>query len=190
MAQHMAQTAASGTPPQPMSVRKPAWPVHDIFDTADDDQVFVGVVTDTQWTIFCDAFGLPDMKDDPSLATQNQRVLAREATIPRIAEVLKRYARAELMAMCEKLGLPYAPVGKPAELFDDPHLNASGGLLPVTLPGGRATKLPALPLALDGERLPLRRDLPCPGEHGAAILRELGYAEDEIERLRQAGVLV
>ncbi len=190
MAQHMALIAVTGKVPPPMSVRTPAWPVYDIFDTADDDQVFVGVVTDTQWKIFCEEFGLRDMAADASLATQNARVAARERTIPRIAAVLKAYTRADLMAMCEKHGLPYAPIGKPVELFDDPHLNASGGLLPVTLPDGRTTRLPALPLALDGERLGLRRDLPKPGEHGAAILREMGYADDAIAALQKAGVLV
>jgi crotonobetainyl-CoA:carnitine CoA-transferase CaiB-like acyl-CoA transferase len=190
MAQHMALIAVTGKVPPPMSVRTPAWSVYDIFDTADDDQVFVGVVTDTQWKIFCEEFGLPDMLADPGLATQNARVAARDVTIPRIAGVLKAYTRADLMAMCEKHGLPYAPIGRPADLFDDPHLNASGGLLPVTLPDGRKTKLPALPLSLDGERLGLRHDLPRPGEHGAAILREMGYADTEIAALQQAGVLV
>jgi crotonobetainyl-CoA:carnitine CoA-transferase CaiB-like acyl-CoA transferase len=190
MAQHMALIAVTGRVPPPMSVRTPAWSVYDIFDTADDDQVFVGVVTDTQWKIFCEEFGLPDMLADPTLATQNARVAARDVTIPRIAAVLKRHTRAELMALCEKHGLPYAPIGRPADLFDDPHLNASGGLLPVTLPDGRQTKLPALPLALDGERLGLRRDLPRPGEHGAAILREMGYADAEIAALQKVGVLV
>jgi crotonobetainyl-CoA:carnitine CoA-transferase CaiB-like acyl-CoA transferase len=190
MAQHMALIAVTGRIPPPMSVRTPAWPVYDIFDTADDDQVFVGVVSDTQWKIFCEDFGLAELLADPALATQSARVAARDVTIPRIAAVLKRYTRAELIAACEKHELPYAPIGKPVELFDDPHLNASGGLLPVTLPDGRQTKLPALPIALDGERLGIRRDLPRPGEHGAEILREMGYADTEIEALQKAGVLV
>jgi crotonobetainyl-CoA:carnitine CoA-transferase CaiB-like acyl-CoA transferase len=190
MAQHMALIAVTGRVQPPMSVRTPAWPVYDIFDTADSDQVFVGVVSDTQWKIFCEDFGLPDLLTDPSLTTQNQRVAARDVIIPRIAAVLKTYTRAELIAACEKHGLPYAPIGKPADLFDDPHLNASGGLVPVTLPDGRQTKLPALPLALDGERLGLRLDLPRPGQHGATILREMGYADAEIAALQKAGVLV
>jgi crotonobetainyl-CoA:carnitine CoA-transferase CaiB-like acyl-CoA transferase len=190
MAQHMALIAVTGKVPPPMSVRTPAWPVYDIFDTADDDQVFVGVVTDTQWKIFCEEFGLPEMLTDPALATQNARVAARDTTIPRIAAVLKRYTRADLMSMCDKHGLPFAPIGKPGDLFDDPHLNASDGLLPVTLPDGRQTKLPALPLALDGKRLGLRHDLPRAGEHGAAILREMGYADSEIAALQKAGVLI
>jgi crotonobetainyl-CoA:carnitine CoA-transferase CaiB-like acyl-CoA transferase len=190
MAQHMALIAVTGKEPPPMSVRTPAWSVYDIFDTADGDQVFVGVVTDTQWPGFCAAFGLDDLLADAALATQNQRVAARDRTIPRIAAELKRHDRADLIAICERLGLPYAPIGKPIDLFDDPHLAASGGLLPVTLPDGSHTRLPALPLALDGQRPGLRHDLPKIGEHGAAILRERGYAEAEIAALQQAGVLI
>ena len=188
MAQHMAQTAITGTEPQPMSVRTPAWPVYDIFDTADGGQLFVGVVTDTQWPAFCAAFGLDDLAADPGLATKHQRVLERHRTIPRIAEVLRRHTKAELAAKCEALGLPYAPIGRPAELFDDPHLNA-GGLVPLTLPDGRVVKLPALPLAIEGERPALRHDLRPPGADNDAIAAELGYAAEEIAALRRKGVL-
>lgn len=188
MAQHMAQTAITGVEPQPMSVRTPAWPVYDIFETADGGQLFVGVVTDTQWPAFCAAFGLDDLAADPGLATKAQRVAERHRTIPRVAAALRRHTRAELVAKCEALGLPYAPIGRPAELFEDPHLNA-GGLVTLTLPDGRTVKLPALPLALDGRRPPLRHDLVPPGADNDAIAAELGYAPAEIAALRAAGVL-
>ena len=188
VAQHMAQFAVTGKEPRPMSERAPAWPVYDIFDTS-DGQLFVGVVTDTQWKVFCAAFELPELAADPELLTQRQRVEQRGRTIPVIAEVFRRHTRAELMEKCERLGLPFAPITRPVELFDDPHLNASGGLVPLTLPDGSKTKLPALPVALDGERLPMRRDLPQVGEHGAEIAAELGYDADEIAALRKSGAI-
>jgi crotonobetainyl-CoA:carnitine CoA-transferase CaiB-like acyl-CoA transferase len=188
MAQHMAQTAITGTPPQPMSVRTPAWPVYDIFDTADGGQLFVGVVTDTQWPAFCAAFGLTELAADLALATKQQRVAARDRTIPRIAAVFRGYSRDALVAACEALGLPYAPIGKPADLFEDPHLQA-GGLVPLTLPDGRRLSLPALPVALDGERPPLRHDLAPPGTDNDAIAAELGYDAAAIAALRAKGVL-
>ena len=177
MAQHMAQTAITGTAPPPMSVRLPAWPIYDIFATGDGGQVFLGVVTDTQWQVFCRRFGFEAWLNDPALATQAQRLAARSQTIPAVAEVLARMDRGALMAGFEELGLPFAPIGQPSDLFDDPHLAGSGGLLPITLPDGRETKLPALPVSLDGARLPLRRGLPAVGEHTAEILREIGWAD-------------
>jgi crotonobetainyl-CoA:carnitine CoA-transferase CaiB-like acyl-CoA transferase len=189
MAQHMAQTRITGKAPPPMSVRTPAWPVYDIFDTSDGGQVFIGVVTDTQWPAFCAAFGLHDLAEDPTLATKQQRVLERHRTLPRIAEVLKRWSKQDLMAKCEALGLPFAPIGKPADLFEDPHLLGSGGLVPVTLPDGTATALPALPVALDGARPGGAGDLRPPGADGAAIAAELGYSEAEIDALRAKGVI-
>jgi crotonobetainyl-CoA:carnitine CoA-transferase CaiB-like acyl-CoA transferase len=191
VAQHMAQAAITGEAPPPMGIRRPAWPIYDIFDTADGEQVFVGVVTDTQWRLFCDSFCLPELLADPTLATQADRVAARERTVPAAAAAFRRYTKPALMARCEELGLPYAPIARPAELFDDPHLLASGGLLEVSLPDdGRRVALPALPLALDGARAGLRHDLPRTGEHGAEIARELGYGEAEIARLRAEAGLV
>jgi len=183
MAQHMAQMAITGKAPLPMSTRQVAWPIYDIFATADDDQLFVGVVTDTQWRSFCVEFGLDDLATDPALMTQAQRVAARERFLPRVAAVLAGYTKAALSERCDALGLPFAPIGRPAELFDDPHLNASGGLVPITLPDGRSTKLPALPLVFDGDRPALYRDLPIVGQHTAEIARELGYSEAEIDKL-------
>jgi crotonobetainyl-CoA:carnitine CoA-transferase CaiB-like acyl-CoA transferase len=190
MSQHMAQTAITGAAPPPMSTRTPAWPVYDVFDTSDGGQVFVGVVTDTAWPAFCAAFGLDALGADPSLATKQQRVAQRARTIPVIAEALRHYTKPALMEKCEALGLPYAPIGKPADLFDDPHLNASGGLVPLTLPDGRSVKLPALPITLDGERPALRHDLAPPGAHNDAICAELGVAPEEVTRLREAGVIL
>ena len=160
-----------------MSVRRPAWPIYDIFETSDGGQVFLGVVTDTQWQVFCDAFGLHELATDPALGTKAQRTVARDRTLPIVAAALRQHSRAVLMERFEALGLPFAPIAKPADLFEDPHLNQSGGLVPITLPDGKETKLPGLPLALDGQRLPLRRGLPGAGEHNGEILAELGWAE-------------
>ncbi|MCX7382369.1 MAG: CaiB/BaiF CoA-transferase family protein [Alphaproteobacteria bacterium] len=189
VSQHMAQYAVSGREAPPMTQRLPAWPIYDIFKTS-DGQVFVGVVTDTQWQIFCEAFGLPELANDPALANRLQRVEARPRTIPMAAAVFARMTKTELMDKCEALGLPYAPIVRPVELFDDPHLNASGGLVPMTLADGTALKLPALPLAFDGARPGLRRNPPAVGADGAAIAALLGYSEDEIEHLRGLGVIV
>lgn len=175
VAQHMAQAAITGTEPPPMGVRRPAWPIYDVFATSDGGQVFVGVVTDTQWALFCDSFSLADLAADPALRTQAERVAGRERVLPVVAAALGQFTQAALMERCEALGLPFAPIAKPWDLFEDPHLLASGGLVPLALPDGRTLPLPALPLSFDGERLEQRHDPAAPGMHTEAVLAELGW---------------
>ena len=183
VAQHMMEGLASRKPVPPMPDRTRAWAVYDNFKTRDGELVFVGVVTDTQWRIFCDAFELADLLADPALATNPQRVEARARLVPIVADIFAKMTKQELMDRCEALGLPFAPIAKPDDLFDDPHLNASGGLTPITLPDGRKTKVPNLPIEMDGMRFGTRLDLPRVGEHTREVLASLGYDGDEINAL-------
>jgi crotonobetainyl-CoA:carnitine CoA-transferase CaiB-like acyl-CoA transferase len=160
--QHMAQHAVSGKPLQPMSVRTSAWAVYDIFDTKDSQQVFVGVVSDTQWKLLCEAFGFTDLGADRGLDTNRERVARRDEFLPVIRRRFAQATKQELMDKLEHTGLPFAPIARPEDLFDDPQLNA-GGLVEVTLADGRKCKLPALPLAFGDRRPGLRRDLPAVG---------------------------
>ncbi len=183
VAQHMMQFAVTGQPAAPMPGRISAWAVYDVFTVKDGEQVFLAAVSDSQWKTFCDAFGYADLLADARLATNNDRVHARDWLIPLLRERLAPHAAAELSAVFEKHGLPFAPITRPQDLFDDPHLNATGGLAPLELPDGRATKVPLLPLMLDGHRPAVRLQPPRLNEHGPGLLRELGYSEEEIERL-------
>ena len=189
MGQHMAQQAVSGQPAQPMSIRTAAWSIYDIFNSKDEQQVFVAVVSDTQWRLICEHFDLKELADDESLATNAERVLQRERIIPIVQEQFSRFTKAELMSKLETCGLPFAGVGKPADLFDDPHLLQSGGLLDVTIPGGEATRLPALPIQMDGKRLGVRRDIPLQGQDINEVLEEAGFSGDEIAELITSGVV-
>ena len=189
MAQHMMESLATGRPAVPMPERVRAWAVYDTFTTVEGEQVFVGVVTDTQWKVFCEAFDLPQFLADPSLATNPQRVEQRGKTIPVITELFSRMSKADLMARFETLGLPFAPIARPEDLFDDPHLNASGGLAPITLPDGTATKVPILPIEMDGHRLGVRLDLPKVGEHTREVLESIGYDAREIDELNATKVI-
>lgn len=170
--QHMAQQAVTGVAPNPMPARISAWAVYDVFETArENEQLFVGVVSDSQWAAFCKAMDLSDLGDDPTLAANNDRVRARDRILPRVRELFAGFEREVLVEKLEAIGLPFAPVSRPDELFDDPHLN-HGGLVEVTIPGGDATRLPALPLEFDGRRLGLRRDVPLPDADREVVLGE------------------
>jgi crotonobetainyl-CoA:carnitine CoA-transferase CaiB-like acyl-CoA transferase len=188
VAQHMAQLAITGEEPPPMAVKKPAWGIYDIFETA-DDRLFVGVVTDTQWEVFCREFGEAALAADERLRTNSQRVAERAWLIPRLAGIFRRYRRAELEQKLEAIGLPYAPITRPRDLFDDPHLNAGAGMIETQDPRGARFKVPGLPLELDGERLAQRSAPPAIGEGACDILSGLGYGSAEIAALAANGVL-
>jgi crotonobetainyl-CoA:carnitine CoA-transferase CaiB-like acyl-CoA transferase len=164
-AQHMLQYRLTGVASPPMPDRINAWGVFDLFDTSDGQQVFLGVVTDTQWAVFGRAFDLGGLAADPRLASNNQRVQARAWMLPALREIVKKYSAADLQAVFEREGLPYAPIVKPEQLFDDPHLLASGGLADLTLESGETTPVPLLPLLLGGRHLKPRMRLPKVGEH-------------------------
>jgi crotonobetainyl-CoA:carnitine CoA-transferase CaiB-like acyl-CoA transferase len=187
--QHMAQMAVTGQPAKPMPVRISAWAIYDVFETKDQEQVFVGIVSDGLWQKFCQAFALTDLGADESLKTNSQRVLQREALLPKVRELFKGYTKAELAPILEKTGLPFAPIGKPEEMFDDPHLAASGGLGATTLPDGRATRLPILPLEMNGLRPSQGGDLAKPGEHAVEVLQTLGFDAASIADLQSRKVV-
>jgi crotonobetainyl-CoA:carnitine CoA-transferase CaiB-like acyl-CoA transferase len=189
MGQHMMEGFMTGQPVVPMPERVRAWAVYDLFRTAGGEQVFVGVVTDTQWKAFCEAFGRADLLDDPSLRTNPQRVEQRARIIPIVTELFGALTRQQLMERCEALGLPYAPINRPEDLFTDPHLVASGGLNDITLMNGVRTQVPGLPIEMDGRRFGTRIDLPRVGEHTRALLAELDYAAADIEALLARGVI-
>jgi crotonobetainyl-CoA:carnitine CoA-transferase CaiB-like acyl-CoA transferase len=189
VAQHMMQFAVTGKPAAPMPDRISSWGIYDVFQVKGGEQIFLAVVSDTQWAIFCDAFGYDDLKADERLLGNNNRVRNRDWLVPLLRERLALQSAADLAALFERHGLPFAPITKPHELLEDPHLRATGGLAPITLPDGASAGQTAqtvlLPLALDGERLGVRRSPPRLGEHSAELLTELGYAADDAARLSQ-----
>jgi crotonobetainyl-CoA:carnitine CoA-transferase CaiB-like acyl-CoA transferase len=191
--QHMAQYAVTGKAAAPMPVRVSAWAIYQVFETGDQQQVFVGVVSDKQWKELCAAFELHELAADRSLDTNHDRVTHKDRLLPLIKAVFKGYTKAELMAKLEKVGLPFAPIARPEDLFDDPHLEANAGLLPITVTdgprAGHQTRLPALPLEMAGARFGVHRDVPRAGEHTREVLRETGYTDAEIDSLLADGAV-
>lgn len=150
--QHMAQKAVTGTAAAPMPVRISAWAVYDVFETR-DDPVFIGVVTDALWAKFCQLFALDTLWAIEAYRTNTARVAARDVILPQIRTLVQGLTRDEVVAKLEGTGIPFAPIARPEDMFDDPHLIEGGGLEPVVLPDGSATQLPTVPIAFGGKRL-------------------------------------
>jgi crotonobetainyl-CoA:carnitine CoA-transferase CaiB-like acyl-CoA transferase len=186
VAQHMLQYAVTGAAANPMPQRISPWGIYDVFDAAGGEQIFLAVVSDTQWAIFCSAMGWSDWRDDPRLRTNNDRVRARDWLLPELRERVAQLPAKELAELFERHGLPFAPIAKPHELLDDPHLRATGGLAPITLPdgerAGQTVQTVPLPFTLGEQRLPVRSP-PRLGADSRGVLRELGYDDAAIERL-------
>ena len=189
MGQHMAQYAVTGELAKPMPVRLSAWAIYDIFETKDAAQIFVAVVSDTQWLKFCEDFELSDFAGDETLRANSDRVAQRDTIIPVVRNLFKQYNKMELTNKLEASGLPYAGIGKPEDMFNDPHLLQSGGLLDTTIPGGGTTQLPALPLEMDGTRPGLGYDVPVAGQDSLAVLQAADYSEQEISVLIAEGIV-
>jgi len=187
--QHMLQYAMTGKAPAPMPARDNPWAVYDVFTVKDGGQIFLAAVSDAQWVTFCDALGFDDLKADATLATNNLRVERRPALLEIIRRRLAGRTADELAALFERVGLPFAPIRRPEDLYDDPHLKATGGLADVRLPdgerAGQMVKTTLFPLTMEGERLGVRMHPPRLGEHTRELMRELGYEAAETEALLQ-----
>ncbi|MEN9627933.1 MAG: hypothetical protein RJA10_1160, partial [Pseudomonadota bacterium] len=193
MGQHMLQYAMTGRHPAPMPARDNPWAVYDVFTVKDGEQIFLAAVSDTQWQTFCDVLGFADLKADPQLSTNNQRVSLRPQLLATLRERLAARSAAELAGIFERAGLPFAPIRRPEDLFDDPHLLATGGLADVTVAdgekAGQSVKTTLFPFTMDGQRLGVRLQPPKMGEHTDALLQGLGYSGSEIEQLRTQAVV-
>jgi crotonobetainyl-CoA:carnitine CoA-transferase CaiB-like acyl-CoA transferase len=191
--QHMAQQAVSGEAPPPMSVRQSAWAVYDIFQLDSGDQLFVGIVSDSLWFRFCEEFELAEWAADDSLSTNAGRVVAREHLLGAINRLFSPMSLQALSDRLDRAGLPFAPINTPGDLFNDPHLTASGGLLPLHLTdgdrAGQQTTLPRLPVEFGLTKPPLHRDVPQAGAHNHEVLSELGLDADAVATLIQDGVI-
>jgi len=189
MAQAMMCETVTGEPSTPYSVKQSPWPVYDLFDTRDGSKLFVTIVGEEQWQAFCRAFDRESWLNDPRFVTSQDRVDHRDWLIPEIAKIFAQWDKSALAEKLDQLDLPYAPVNKPGDLFDDPHLNASGGLIDIALPDGRHARTPLLPVSMDGQRLPNRYDPPKVGEHTRDVLTEIGCTPQEIAELAATGIV-
>ena len=191
--QHMMQYAVTGQPAAPMPERISSWALYDVFSVKDGEQIFLAAVSDAQWITFCDALGFADLKADPQLATNNDRVRQRATMLPELRQRLAAYSAAELTVIFEKNGLPFAPILRPDQLFDDPHLNATGGLADITLPdgerAGQTARTTLFPLRMDGQRLGVRLQPPVLGQHTAELMEQLGYTTAQVQALQAQGAV-
>lgn len=188
MGQHMAYAAQSTAPIPPMPERQSAWSVYQVFTSKDALPVFIGIISDRHWTRFCEAFQKPEWSADARLATNNGRIAEKEWLLPAITEMLATLSAAEIIARCEAVNIPFAPVARPEDLFTDPQLNQRGRLLDINIQE-KTVGLPALPLEWNGEGFTLERQPPSIGEHTENVLTQLGFSQQDIDSLAREKII-
>ena len=191
--QWIAQHYATGEPSIPLPEMKQGtrmgWGVYQFFATADGEQIFIGITSNGHWERFCKEFGLNELFADERLNDNAKRVAARAWLPPRIAEAMRTFPIAELSERLERARIPFAPLRRPDQLVDEPHLNAAKQFMETPLPGGKTGKLPKLPVKSSAYDFTLRRTAPALGEHTRDVLAEFGLTKDEIDDLASRRVI-
>ena len=188
--QHMTYAAVTGEPAPPMPERVSSWAIYDLFESQDGGKVFIGVTSDQQWMRFCQTFGFSDLLEDTRLVTNNSRIDQRKWLLPELRKRIANFPKAALIKLLEKADIPFAPVSRPEDLFEDPQLNQSGSLVETKLPGGIIAKLPKIPLRIGSHDFGLRNNPPEIGEGSRQLLKACGFSDEEVERLKRKGVVI
>ncbi len=190
MGQHLCYAAQSTGHIPPMPERVSAWAIYETFSLKDGRQIFIGITTDSHWQRFCALIGRKDLLDNPAFATNNARVEARPALLPIIKEIFGKLTLDEALKLAEEARIPFAPIARAEDMFTDPHLLATGGLVPTVLPNGIKTMLPKLPINFAGAELSIRLDPPQTGADTRDVLSDLGFSDAKIEKLAAEGIVV
>ena len=173
VAQHMVEFEMTGNKPRSMPEREHAWPIYDIFDTAGGDRIFIGVVTEGHWAVFCKEFGLKEFAEDPTLRNTTDRILARGRIIPRVAEVVRQWKMTDLSEKLDALNICFSPINRPEDLLTDPHVLRPGGLVQNFNANGAPFRVPALPIEWNGANVGEGLKVPVLGADTEAIRAEL-----------------
>jgi crotonobetainyl-CoA:carnitine CoA-transferase CaiB-like acyl-CoA transferase len=192
MSQHLALLGVTGEAPEPVTVvgvsDRLGWPIYDVFRTADEKLVFLGLLNDKHWTSFCAELELHSLASDPKLQTNEQRLEQRPSLVGRLREIIGTYRSSDLLSRLERIDVVFAPVHSPADLVSDEHLLASRQLLETEFMGSRFL-LPMLPVRTSEFSPSIRCQPRAFAQDTESYLRESGYGEAVISEWLRSGVI-
>ena len=107
-----------------------------------------------------------------------------------MGEAIAEKTIAEWAELCERTEIPWAPVNSLDDLFEDEHLQAINFFHHSVHPSEGEIVLPQPPVQFSTTPASIHRHAPRYGVHSAALLQELGYSQDEIDKLQGTGALI
>ncbi len=179
---------ATGDSPGRMGSKHPTLAPYQAFETA-DGHVVIAVPSENLWPRFCAALGREDLVDDDRFEANADRVENRAALDEILTAEIGGYDTEMVLDLMREAGVPASPVRDMEAVFADPQVDARGMHQRVSHPTAGEVEMPGSPMFFSRTPASVRRHPPLLGEHTAEILREAGYDEEDVERLREDGVV-
>jgi crotonobetainyl-CoA:carnitine CoA-transferase CaiB-like acyl-CoA transferase len=159
-----------------------------LFETK-DGQIFIGGATDKFWKMLCDVLGLADLAVDPRYDTNEKRTTKSAELAPILEPLIREKTTSEWQTLLMTKGVPCGAVGDWSEFFNDDQVKVMEMRQLIDHPViGRAC-VTGVPINFEKTPGRIQRGAPTLGEHTQDVLRELGYDDEKIDKLLEAGVI-
>jgi crotonobetainyl-CoA:carnitine CoA-transferase CaiB-like acyl-CoA transferase len=156
---------------------------------AADQEMAIAVGNDRQFRRLAEVMGKPELAEDGRFATNRDRLSRRKELTEALQRVFETRPAREWMELLQGAGIPCAPIQSIDQVFGHPQVRAREMVVEMPHPSAEKVRLVGSPLKLSRTPVTYRRHPPLAGEHTQEILTELGYSEEEIEKLRREGVI-
>lgn len=185
---HYTAFFASGKPPERKGSSAQGLVPYQAFE-ASDGWMVVAVFTDRMWRDLCGAIGRPEWGDDPRFNTPQQRMINRETIIAALTDIFAGEPVAAWRARLSPLGIPCTPVQRIDQVVAEEQVRAREMIVEVEATGSGRLRMPGVPIKFSEAAGGVRTGPPRLGEHSREVVRALGYADADVERLERAGVI-